>query len=254
MSRKKKTKGFVVVASANFYYYVSAINLIHSIKEFCPDSKVCLVTEEKFLDKGADIADDIVICGDHKRDKIWGMSNCPYDKCFYIDADCEVVHEDIKTVFDKFDGNDVLFTALVEERSYIYAEYGWGTEGLKFDWCGGVCLFDKSKPLVKTFLDDWYDLTVKQYEGSWWPTKENGERNYDQFPKSLARWDQFSLWWLLNREEKYKKLKVGRLDKEEDARWNHFYGYAWDHTNGKEPVIQHYSASQAKADMRNDYR
>ena len=249
-----KSKGYVVVASSNFFYYISALNLIHSIKQFDLNAQVCLVTEKRFVDKGADIADEIVFCDNHLRSKIYGMSQTPYDQTFYIDADCEIFHKDLPTIFQKFNGNDMLFTALPEERSYIYAELGWGTKGEKFTWCGGVCLYDKTNPLVKEFLDDWYDLTVKQYAKTWWPQNSEGKPDYENYPKSLMRWDQFSLWWLLNKEPKYQPLKIGRLDGDDDARWNHFTGYRWDHCNGKPPVVVHFSNTEIKKSMRNAHR
>lgn len=241
-----KEKGYLIVASTNRFYYISAINLISSIKEFDPDTPVCLVVEERFLDKAADIADDILPCHDHRRAKIWGMAQSPYQKTFYIDADCEVVHEDIKTVFDKFDGNDILWSSLTDERSYIYKEYKWGSQGNKFHYCGGVCLYDLTKPLVKEFLEEWYDLTVEQYAGRWWPENEKGELDFDVYPDSLRRWDQFSLWWLLNKEPKYNDLKHSVLDNEYDARWNYYFCYNRDHMLGKDPIIVHYSNAEPK--------
>ena len=70
-----KSKGYVVVASSNFFYYISALNLIHSIKQFDLNAQVCLVTEKRFVDKGADIADEIVFCDNHLRSKIYGIRN-----------------------------------------------------------------------------------------------------------------------------------------------------------------------------------
>lgn len=250
----KKTRGFLIVASRSEFYYFSAINLMQSLREFYPDAKVCLVTEERFLDQGGrQLADDIIFCDDHIRAKLWGMAMSPYDHTMYIDADMEVQHEDIKTIWDKFDGNDILFTALDQERSYIFAEYGWGTKGEKFEWCGATCLYDMSKPHVKKFMMDWYNLTVEQYAHRWWPTNEEGKPDYENYPETLKRWDQFSLWWLLNREEEWKDLKVGRLDGEDDARWNHFIWYRYDHCNGKPSILYHYSNVAVKNEMRDKY-
>jgi len=240
-----KSKGYLVVASGTRFYYVSALNCISSIKDFYPEANCTLVTEERFIDDGAHIADNIIYCNDHRRAKIWGMTQTPYDQTFYIDADCEIMHEDIATVFDKFDGNDVLYTYLPEERSYCYAELHF--PGGKFEYCGGTCLYDTTNPLVKDYMKDWYELTVEQYAGRWWPTKENGEPDYYNYPETLSRWDQFSLWWLINKDEKYcnGKLKVGRLDGTEDARWNRFSKYVENHCEG-EPVVWHFSAAPIK--------
>ena len=245
------SKGYVVVASCEEFYYYSALNLIQSIKDFDSENKVCLVVQKSLLDTASNVADDIILCKDHKRSKIWGMANSPYDQTFYIDADCEVIHPDITQVFDKFDKFDILFTVLSEDRSYIFREYTWGNGG-RFWWCGGTCLYDKTKPLVKDFLEDWYDLTVKQYAGAWWPTDEKGNRDYITYPKTLTRWDQFSLWWLCNKVPKYADLKIGRLDGKNDSRWNFFSKYKYDHC--EDPVILHYSNSDAKNNFRINHR
>ena len=111
------TKGYVIVASKRKFYYVSACNLIESIQDFYPDAKCTLVTEEHFVDeRGKRIADQIIYCDDHTRAKLWGMAKSPYDLTFYIDADAECEHEDIEHVFDLFEGNDVMFTALPEDK------------------------------------------------------------------------------------------------------------------------------------------
>ena len=68
------TKGYVIVASRKKYFYISALNLIDSIREFYPDANVCLVTEEKFVDdRGRKDVDVIIHCDDHKRAKLKGM-------------------------------------------------------------------------------------------------------------------------------------------------------------------------------------
>ena len=236
------TKGYVIVASRKKYFYISALNLIDSIREFYPDANVCLVTEEKFVDdRGRKEVDVIIHCDDHKRAKLKGMALSPWDITFYIDADTECEHEDIEHIFDEMGDYDLLFTGLPEERSYCYAELKF--PGGQFELCGAVCLYDMRKQMVREFMDDWYDLTVRQYEGSWWPTKEDGTWDNDLYPRTLARWDQFSLWWLVNKEPRYKDLKVGIL--EDDARWNFFSRYKYQH-NKKPVVIRHYSASKAK--------
>lgn len=238
---KEPTKGYVIVASRKKFFYLSALNLIESIRDFYPEAKICLVAEEKLLDERASLADKVIHCDDHKRAKLWGMAQSPWDITFYIDADTECEHEDIEHVFDELGDCDLMFTSLPEERSYCYAELKF--PGGQFELCGGVCLYDKRNPLVKEFLDDWFALTVKQYAGDWWPTKEDGTEDTDLYPATLKRWDQFSLWWLVNKEPKYKDLKIGIF--EDDARWNFFSRYKYKHNN-KPVVIRHYSAAKAK--------
>ena len=104
--------GYLVVASRKESFYRLAINCLESLKDYYPDARCCLVTEERFLDGREYVADDLIFCGGNVREKLWGMSQSPYDTTMYIDADCEIVHEDIATVFDELNGNDIVFHTL----------------------------------------------------------------------------------------------------------------------------------------------
>jgi hypothetical protein len=235
----EKSKGFVIVASKKRNFYVYAINLIESIRDFYEDANIALVTEEKFVDSRAhDLADHIIHCDDHYRAKLWGMTQSPYDLTMYIDADMECEHEDIAKVFDEIKDHDVVFSALTRERDYIYAERDFDTpEGpAEFDLCGGVCLYDMTKPIVKNFIDDWWELTRRQMDDEWWP---------EGYADSLKSWDQFSLWWLVNKEDKYKDLKVGIF--EDDMRWNYYNAWNWAKTRPEgEVILRHYSCGLNK--------
>jgi hypothetical protein len=245
--KTEKTRGYVVVASRVNFFYHSACLLLETIKDFDPEAKVCLVTEERFTADGrADFVDDLIFCDDHERAKIYGMAKSPYDLTFYIDADCVIEHEDILKVFDEIGDNDLMFTCCHPDRAYSFTEVDFPGGSLWLN--GGVCLYDMSKPIVREFINDWYNLTVDQYAHRWWPQKEDGTPDYDLYPNSLRRWDQFSLWWLTNKNPKYcdGKLKVEVF--ENDARWNYYHRYRdWlDHTNGTPVVIRHFSSSSAK--------
>ena len=72
------TKGFVIVASKKHNFYLYALNLCESIRDYYEDAKICLVTEERFLDGRENVADDVVLCDDHYRAKIYGMAKSPY--------------------------------------------------------------------------------------------------------------------------------------------------------------------------------
>lgn len=215
---QSKTKGYLVVGSTKFQFYKFAINLVESIKDYHPEAKVCLVTEERFLDGREKIADDLLLCGSGVREKLWGMANSPYDLTFYIDADAEVIHEDIAKVWDELGDNDMVFTGLPEDRWYIFkdTEFPGGT----FTLCGAVCLYDSSNQLVMEFMQDWYEYYVKQAERIWWPLNENGHFDFDLYPEELGCWDQFTLWWLTEKVDKYKELKIGIF--EDDLKWNYW--------------------------------
>lgn len=221
---KNLYKGYLVVASKEYVYYAWAINLLEQIKDYNPDAKVCLVTEERFVDSRADIADHIVYCGNHYREKLWGMSQSPFDLTFYMDADMECLHEDISLVFDEIGDNDMVFNMLEEKNYDIFVDVDW--PGGKFKLCGGCCLYTKD---MLPFMKDWHELFVKQYANEWWPEDENGNWDCETHPRRLKNWDQFSLWWLVNKEPKYKDLKIGGF--KENDRWNY-----WSLQHRKDPM------------------
>lgn len=167
------------------------------------------------------------------------MAKSPYDLTFYIDADMECEHEDIANVFDEIGDNDVMFTALTDDREYVYAERRFDSpEGKQiFDLCGGVCLYDMRIPIVREFMNDWWELTRKQMDREWWP---------EGYAESLRSWDQFSLWWLVNKDPKYKELKVGVFDN--DLRWNYYNALNPARTPYPEGgiVLRHYSCGLDK--------
>jgi hypothetical protein len=235
----EKSKGYVIVASNKINFYKYAVNLAESILDYNEDAKITLFCEEwMFEEIHRDLFDNIEWCSNHYRAKLDGMARSPYDLTFYLDADMEVEHEDIATVFDEFNGYDILFTALTDDRDYIYAERDFDTpEGsAKFTLCGGVCLYDMTVPLVREFMDEWWDLTRRQMDGEWWP---------DGYADSLKSWDQFSLWWLTEKTPKYKDIKLGIF--KDDLRWNYYNALNWAITRPEgEVVVRHYSCGLDK--------
>jgi len=239
---KEKTKGIVVVASNKPNFYVMALQLIDSIRDFDEDINITLVCEDWMEDERArEFANNVIHCDGHYRAKIWGMTQSPYDLTMYIDADMHCEHEDISKCFDELGDHDVMFSALTDDRSYVYAERDFDTPDgpAQFHLCGGVCLYDMSKPIVREFIQDWWDLTRRQMDKQWWP---------DGYAESLRSWDQFSLWWLTNKEEKYKDLSVGIF--KDDLRWNYYNAFKPSITFPETgPVIlRHYSCGINKDD------
>ena len=217
MMMSKQTKGYLLVASRDIIYYNWACNLLDGIKDFYPEAKICLVTEEKFFDHKADQADKIIFCDDHYRAKLWGMANTPWDTTFYLDVDMEILHADIAKVFDEIGDADMKFCALEEKHWHIFM--GGKFPGGQFDICGAVCLYRKSD-LVMEFMQEWYDLYVAQKNKTWWPLDDKGDFDYEKYPRDLAHWDQFPLWWLVHKEPKYKSLIVEFF--EDTLKWNHW--------------------------------
>ena len=239
MKGQEPSKGYLIVASKKITFLTSAFNLIDSIKYYNPEAKIALFTEKRWFNEDYpwEDVDHLFECNDFFRAKLYGIANSPFDQTFYIDADCVVEHQDIANVFDRLNGNDMMFVELESLQKRHFAEHDWngGKDWLKH--CGGVCLYDTRNPLVKDFMDDWYEVFQKQDSGDWWPDSS--------IPKSLARWDQFTLWWLIHREPKYKDLKIKFF--EDNYRWNYFSSFGFNndgsHNYGVvDPVVIHFSS------------
>jgi hypothetical protein len=248
-NNKQPSKGYLSVASKNQNFYTYAINLIESVKDYYPDARYCLVTDEAFLDGRESIVDDLILTSGEAigayRAKLWGMARSPYDQTMYLDADMTCEHEDIEFVFDDLRDRDMVFHELSKERENYFAVKYFNYNGKKehMKLCGGVCLYNSAKPIVKEFMEDWWQYYNKQYAGNWMP------ESFDkaEFNKNLRVFDQTTLWWLTEKLEKYKDLNIGYFD--DDIRWNYFSQYAYDmlqSKSGKPPVMRHFSGSLKK--------
>jgi len=245
MNQKEPSKGYLVVASRTKEFYKMGINLIRSLKDFYPEAKICFVTEKLFCDGNESIADHLFYCGDNHREKLWALSQTPFDITMYIDADCEILHEDIQTVFEMMNNHDLMFTPLTEERSHYFKKSKWDNGRLELN--GGVFVYDTRNSLVKEFMKDWAYYYKQQQLGIWWQDVENGTPDYTKYPKHLKPWDQFTLWWLTNKNPKYKDIKIKLFD--EDERWNWYTSYTEiENKSGKDIIILHYSAAADKGE------
>lgn len=239
-------KGYLVVASNKPNFYLYAINLIESIKDFYPDAHVTLVCDEVFLDGREEIADHVVLTeGDaigHYRAKIWGMTQTPYEQTMYCDADMGCEHEDIEHVFDDLGDKDLVFHELAKSREKYYAIKYFTDDGRKVEyrWCGGVCLYNSANPVVMNFMRDWWDYYKRQWNGSWRPPLEPW--------KDLKAFDQTTLWWLLNKIDDYKDLRIDTF--KDDIRWNYFTQYQYENLQPETGpiVLRHYSGCLKKDD------
>ena len=90
-------------------------------------------------------------------------------------------------------------------------------------------------------MNDWKDLYWEQfYDRSWWPLNEAGSPDFQLYPETYRQWDQFTLWWLVNKVDKYKELKYDII--EDDARWNWYALYIESLVPTKgPPIITHHS-------------
>ena len=149
------------------------------------------------------------------------LTETPFEKTVYIDADTFVYHEDVCKMFD-FE-SDLVFTNIRPYAGKI-AKFIGGEMTLH----GGVFGY-KNTPRVMEFMEDWWQYYNRQRNSLWWP---KGIMPRDK----LVAWDQFTLWWLTNNE--YKDLDISIY--EDDARWNFVYIYKEDECE-KPIVIWHYT-------------
>ena len=238
--QKKQNNGYLVVASKRENYYKAATYLIESVKDYYPEANVTLVTEERFINSRAEVADNIIHCDDHYRAKLWGMTQTPYDLTFYMDADMECVHEDIQYVFEEKGDDNIVFTPILSEDIKKFETRTF--PGGEFKLCGAVCLYDNEE-ITKSFIQDWWDYYYRQRAFEWWPEDEHGAWDFNKYPDHLRIWDQFTLFWLSEKEEKYKDLKIGKF--KEQIRWNH-WGTILHIMDSKPTVLRHFSAQYEK--------
>ena len=115
--------GVVLIATVFKKYYDSACLLADSIKQYYPNCKVTLFTEEKFVNKNSEVFDSVITDLPNTPDdealsvkcraKMWGMANTPYDVTLYLDSDMMVVDEEFSTVFDKIKDNEGRYFAII---------------------------------------------------------------------------------------------------------------------------------------------
>jgi hypothetical protein len=268
MSQENPTKGFVIVATKRIQFLMGAQNLAESVLDHYEDARITLFTEQRFIDDPETqkylTSYEYVLPtpNDTNREKMWGMANSPYDLTFYMDADIEIVSEDIQKVFNHLENGkyDMAYVNLTKEGATHFAEWEWGPNLYDDGWegvpdhlahCGGVALYDMRNPLMKDFMMDWYELFLKQRNGEWSPP----EFDYIRVG-NFRQWDQLTLWWLIYHSPKYKSLKWKFF--EDNYRWNYFtsFGFNTDGTHNchivdpkrdywktnPDPVAIHYSS------------
>lgn len=218
--------GFIIVATLDKKFLNSATYCADSLKEYFPEAKITLFTQDDWISDHLYMSFDSVIGGapKHKRAKLWALDKTPYDITVYLDADMEIMSSEIKTIFDQIDDNtDLLITKIRGYNGKISKFPG----GELTDHCG-FFMYKKNEKTIK-FMKEWWDLYQKQDSGEWkWDTK--------LYPEELRPWDQWSFWWLQNKTN--YKIKIDYF--KDDARWNFVNGYRYSETD-KEIIIYHHT-------------
>lgn len=219
----KTNDGYILIASKRYFYFQMAINCAESLLDYNPDAKITLFTHEEWVDSRCDIFDKVVTgVPVNIRAKLWALSQSPYDRTFYIDAECEIVHEDIASVFDTLEDSDM---KVMRVRPYAAAVTKF-PGGELTQHCGAF-VYRKSEELYQ-FFDEWYKYYLKQ--------QDEWDLDPDTYPPGkLKPWDMFTFWRLLNLEGWNDRIKVDFW--EDDARWN-FHGLNEEEL--KAPMVVHH--------------
>jgi hypothetical protein len=223
----QQNNGFIIVASRKYVYYQTAINCIESLKDFYPEAHVTFFTHKDWVDDRASICDNIITdIPIHKRAKLWALSKSPYDITMYLDADAEIQHEDVSTIFNTIKEHDIVMARV---RPYCAAAAKFPAGELTHH-CG-MFVYKRSEMLYNLF-DQWFEFYCRQTKDPW----DLDPKLYP--PKLLSPWDIFTFWRLINLEGWKDKINIGFW--EEDARWN-FHGFKEEELNGKPVIIYHHS-------------
>lgn len=190
--------GYVYVASMSRAFYKAAVQSADSLKDFYPEAKITLFTHPEFFEeRDRKLFDNVHLDAPyHKRAKMQGMSRTPYDRTLYIDADTEIRSEKIRDVFDILGNNDIMFTKIIPHVS--------NTRRIDADnnleYHGGIILYN-NKPLTIEMIGEWYELYRYQKDTPW------SESKFSRYDEGMKPWDQFTIWYLLFREQKYSSIK-----------------------------------------------
>ena len=224
--------GFLYVASQSAAFYKAAVHSAISLRDNYPEANITLFThadfvkesDRKFFDK---IETNIPI---HKRAKMYAMARTPYDVTFYMDADTEIRSENIKKVFDILGNNDIMFTRIIPKVSKDRLIDSKNN----LEYHGGVVLYN-SKKLTLKLMQDWYETYLVQDRCVW------SKSQFSKYSPRMQPWDQFTVWYLLNVDPKYKKLKHDFFPE-----GGHAYNYInlfenFDEFKDIEQIVYHYT-------------
>jgi len=224
--QKSSNNGFIYVATVHEKFLKGAIYSAVSLKDYWPDANITLFTQpDMYSPELEQVFDNVnAECPQHIRSKMWALDKTPYDLTVYLDADTEIVHEDVRYFHDQMsDTADIMMTKIRPYNGKISKFPG----GEMVDH-GGVFMYN-SKPHTLEFMKQWWELYKRQASGEWkWDT--------ELYPEELRPWDQWSFWWLQNKTD----YRIVREYLPDDARWNFVDGYRADETD-KPIVVEHHT-------------
>lgn len=190
--------GYVYVASLSEPYYKAAIMSADSLKDYYPDAKITLFTHPEFFqERDRKLFENVYLdIPYHTRAKMHGISRTPYKNTLYLDADTEIRSDRIKDVFQILGNNDIMFTKILPHVSKDTSI----DKDNKLEYHGGIVLYNNKKHTIQ-LMKDWYDLYDYQRATPW------NESKFKEYNIGMRPWDQFTMWYLLHKEKKHKKVK-----------------------------------------------
>ena len=226
---KYPNKGFLYAASLNPAYLTSARYSAISLKDYYPEAHCTLFTHKEWVEESDHAIFDSIITIDedgnevprNKRAKMWACARSPYQLTCYIDADCEIVHEDVKDIFDCHDPENNI--TITKARPYSASINPKWDGGELTDHCG-LYIFDDDNR-TRTFMQRWFDFYLMQQD-----------YKLDVPDESFRPFDMYTYWHLMNKTE--FAIKRGYFP-HPDARWQFIFNYEQSELDGQEMVITH---------------
>jgi hypothetical protein len=224
--------GFLYVASQSSAYYKAAVHSAISLRDNYPEANITLFTHEVLLQESDRKYFDKIETGIpiHKRAKMYAMARTPYENTLYLDADTEIRSENIKKVFDILGKNDIMFTRIIPKVSKDTVI----DRNNNLEYHGGVILYN-SKKLTLQLMQDWYETYLIQDTCQW------DQSPFAKYNPRMKPWDQFTIWYLLNADPKYKKVKHAMFPS-----GGHSYNFInllenYEEFNEVEQIVYHYT-------------
>lgn len=220
--------GFLYVASLNKAYYTAAKYSAISLKDYWPDAHITIFTHEEWVEESDYNIFDSIITEDkdqvvphNKRAKMWACARSPYKLTCYIDADCEIIHEDIQHIFECHNPENNI--TITKARAYSASIDPKWEGGDLTDHCG-MYIFDDDVR-TRTFMQKWFDYYLMQQDGE-----------IDVPEERFRPFDMYTYWYLMNKTE--FGIKRGYFP-HPDAKWQFIFNYDKEELDGQEAVITH---------------
>lgn len=240
---RKYDKGFLIVATLNTWYKNSALALIDNLDEFYPEAKIFVATHKAWADEFENLDNVVKVLTEDDgmpsstRTKLWALRYTPFIKTCYLDADMEVISDEIQEVWDILDNNhDMAFTVINPKcgsTTAIYKEDG--EAGIRDNdperhlrYHGGFFLWNNTE-LANKAMELWWDRYQEiNCSKQWW-------EDHPEIYHVNKSWDQFTLWWIL----KYDTPGI-KIQEYTQAKWNwNLYMPKEDFVEGEQVIIHH---------------